>query len=111
MARPTHTRPLAAFPRPPAPRRIWRPPADVTATTSVAEEPAMHNDKGCGECPVAAASRRAFLHDVAIAVAGALAVGVASAPSLALAESLVETKAISRRGNQKSYMVPRADSI
>ena len=69
------------------------------------------NASDCGECPVARASRRAFLRDVAAAVVGALAIGAASAPSLALAESLVETKGISRRGNQKTYMLPRSDSI
>lgn len=82
----------------------------------------MHNDNdlpfgattsvpACGDCPAAAASRRAFLRDVAVAVAGALALGVAGAPARALAESLVETKAISRRGNQKSYLLPRGNSI
>lgn len=74
----------------------------------------MHTESNtpeCGECPIATASRRAFLRDVAVAVAGALAIGAAGAPSFALAESLAETKGISRRGNQKSYMVPRTDSI
>jgi len=82
----------------------------------------MHNDNdippgttanapGCGDCPAAAASRRAFFRDVAAVVAGALAVGAAGTPALALAESVLETKAIRRRGNQKSYLLPRRNSI
>jgi len=72
----------------------------------------MHNDNSrCGECPVAAAGRRAFLREIALVVAGTLAVGAVGTPALALAESVSETSALRRRRNQRTYALPRADTI
>lgn len=65
----------------------------------------------CGDCPVAAAGRRAFLRDVALVVAGALATGVAGRPAVALAESVLETRPTGRRGALRTYALPASDSI
>jgi nitrite reductase/ring-hydroxylating ferredoxin subunit len=63
----------------------------------------------CSECPVATASRRAFLRDVGLVAAAALA--VTALPAAALAESVVETSPIRLLGRRRVYPMPRGDSI
>jgi cytochrome b6-f complex iron-sulfur subunit len=65
--------------------------------------------ENCHECPVATASRRAFLRDAGLAVVAALA--VAGLPAAALAESVVETSPIGQVGRRRAYAIPRGDSI
>jgi nitrite reductase/ring-hydroxylating ferredoxin subunit len=69
----------------------------------------LRSDSSCGDCPAAAATRRAFLRDVAVAVAGAVAFGAFAGP--AFAESVSEGKPIARRGMLRTYAIPGADSI
>ncbi len=76
----------------------------------------LHNDQGpvegdCGDCPVAAASRRVFLRDVGLAVLSALGLTAAAAPAAAFAESVLETKAVRRRGLRRTYPLPATDAI
>ena len=63
----------------------------------------------CRECPVA--SRREFLRDAAIAVAGiAASLGIArSAAALPESFSVLATRAIGRSGDQLTYPIPAAD--
>jgi nitrite reductase/ring-hydroxylating ferredoxin subunit len=65
----------------------------------------------CQECPVATASRRAFLRDAGRAVIGALALSTMGKPARALAESVVETTPRRVRGVQRTYAVPSVDSV
>jgi nitrite reductase/ring-hydroxylating ferredoxin subunit len=65
--------------------------------------------ENCHTCPVATASRRAFLRDVGLAAAAALA--VAALPAAALAESVVETSPRGRLGQRRLYAIPPGDSI
>jgi len=64
----------------------------------------------CGDCPVAAAGRRAFLRDVARTVAGALVLTAGGAPA-ALAKVVLETKPSRVHGTQRTYAVPAGDAI
>jgi nitrite reductase/ring-hydroxylating ferredoxin subunit len=63
----------------------------------------------CFECPAAEASRRAFLRDVGLIVAGALA--LIGSPAAALADSVVATKPLRRLERRRTYSVPPGDSV
>jgi cytochrome b6-f complex iron-sulfur subunit len=63
----------------------------------------------CYDCPVATASRRAFLRDVGLAAVAALA--VAGLPAAALAESVIETSPRGEGGRRRLYSIPGGDSI
>ena len=65
----------------------------------------------CHECPVAAASRRAFLRDVGLAVAAALAAGAAGSPAAALAQSVMEMTPSGLHGRRLVYPIPAGDSV
>jgi nitrite reductase/ring-hydroxylating ferredoxin subunit len=73
-----------------------------------------HNEgeagRACDECPAAAASRRVFLRNVALTVAGALALTASGAPA-ALAKSVLETKPSRSRGMRRTYGLPVQDAI
>ena len=64
----------------------------------------------CESCPAVTAGRRAFLRDVALAVAGALALSGASSVA-ALADSVVETAPSRRRGTERTYALPATDGV
>lgn len=64
----------------------------------------------CGDCPVAAASRRAFLRDVGLAVAATL-VGAAGSPATALAQAVFETIPSAARGRRLTYPIPAGDTV
>ena len=66
---------------------------------------------GCNDCPAAAIGRRAFLRDVGLSVTAALAMIAVGAPPIALAEAVVETKALGMRGAQRTYTLPASDTI
>ena len=66
---------------------------------------------GCDDCPAASIGRRAFLRDVGLSVTAALALIAVGAPPIALAEAVVETKALGKRGAQRTYAVPASDTI
>ncbi|HET7092382.1 MAG TPA: hypothetical protein VFI22_02865, partial [Thermomicrobiales bacterium] len=65
----------------------------------------------CNDCPAVAASRRAFIRDVATLVAGALAVGVVASPAAALARAAGEIRPTSAGGVLRTYDIPSTDSI
>jgi nitrite reductase/ring-hydroxylating ferredoxin subunit len=65
----------------------------------------------CGDCPVASASRRAFLRDVGLTVVGALALITVGSPAVALAESVIATEPLRVLGTQRTYGIPSGDSI
>jgi nitrite reductase/ring-hydroxylating ferredoxin subunit len=94
----------------------------TTATIGAEEERTMSHDdsrprtdgaakRSCHECPVATASRRAFLRDIGLTVVGALALGAGLRPASALAASVSETHALSGRGARRTYGLPATDSI
>ncbi|MCC7194291.1 MAG: Rieske (2Fe-2S) protein [Gemmatimonadaceae bacterium] len=64
----------------------------------------------CGECPAAAAGRRAFLRDVAFAAAGALVLTGGSA-ARALAASVAPVQPAGASGTQRTYPIPARDAI
>lgn len=66
---------------------------------------------GCNDCPAAAIGRRAFLRDVGLSVTVALALIAVGAPPIALAEAVVETKALGKCGAQRTYTLPASDAI
>jgi nitrite reductase/ring-hydroxylating ferredoxin subunit len=66
---------------------------------------------GCDDCPAASIARRAFLWDVGLSVAAALAMIAVGAPPIALAEAVVEAKALGKRGAQRTYALPASDTI
>lgn len=70
----------------------------------------MAKDADCGECTLAAASRRAFLRDLGAAAVTALALGMLPASS-ALAQSVVEMKPLAATRNLRRYALPSADAI
>ena len=63
----------------------------------------------CGECPAAAASRRIFLRDAALAVAGALAVSMSTRE--AFAERVAETTASLSRRLLRTYPLPSEGAV
>jgi nitrite reductase/ring-hydroxylating ferredoxin subunit len=66
------------------------------------------DEKDCGACPIAhAATRRDFVRDAAIGLAGVLASLGISNPAAALPVSVIE--AITRRKNTINYGIPAAD--
>lgn len=65
----------------------------------------------CTDCPVATASRRAFLRDVGAMVATLFAAGAAASPAGALVNAVSETRATSARGLLRTYALPPTDSI
>ena len=72
---------------------------------------ASTSQRDCRECPAAVANRRAFLRDIGLTVLGAIAVGAVTRPAAALAESIVETNALSKRSAERTYAIPARDSI
>lgn len=66
--------------------------------------------RACGDCPVATASRRAFLSNVALAVAGAFALSATGATA-ALAKTVLETKPSRSLGTRLTYALPAQDAI
>lgn len=70
----------------------------------------MSADK-CSECPVANASRRVFLRDVAAAVIGSLAIAAAASPAAALTASVTEVRPVSGAGRRRIYEIPKTDSV
>lgn len=71
-------------------------------------QPAISGES-CGGCPAAAASRRAFLRDVALGVAALLTAG--ASPSRALANSVREIQPDARERTLRMYALPAADSV
>lgn len=65
----------------------------------------------CGDCPAATASRRAFIRDVGVMVAGLFAAGAISSPAAALANTVAEVRASGGRGMLRTYALPSANSI
>jgi nitrite reductase/ring-hydroxylating ferredoxin subunit len=65
----------------------------------------------CGDCPVASASRRAFLREVGLTVVGALALITVGSPAVALADSVVATQPLRAVGRRRTYGIPAGDSI
>lgn len=78
-----------------------------TRDNQTSESPA----RGCGDCPAATASRRAFLRDMGAVVATLFAAGAAMSPAAALANAVSETRATGSRGLLRTYPLPSADSI
>jgi nitrite reductase/ring-hydroxylating ferredoxin subunit len=66
---------------------------------------------GCDDCPAASIGRRAFLRVVGLSVTAALALIAVGAPPIAMAEAVVETKALGKRGAQRAYALPASDTI
>jgi nitrite reductase/ring-hydroxylating ferredoxin subunit len=67
------------------------------------------HEKECGDCPIAAAGRRAVLRNAALAVAGALALGATARE--ALAERVAEATASLRRGLLRAYALPGEGTV
>lgn len=65
----------------------------------------------CHECPAARASRRAFLRDIGLAVAAAVAVTAIGSPAAALAQSVTETSPLSSVGRRRLYEIPKSDAV
>jgi nitrite reductase/ring-hydroxylating ferredoxin subunit len=65
----------------------------------------------CGDCPAAAATRRAFIRDVATVVAAALAVGATATPAAALVRAAGAIRPASAGGLLRTYAIPPLDSI
>ena len=65
----------------------------------------------CDECPVAAASRRAFLRDAGLAVIGALGLSALGRPAAAFAASVMEVNATDSSGMLRTYGLPTSNSI
>lgn len=66
--------------------------------------------EACVDCP-AAASRRVFLRDAALAVMGSLALSTLGGRAAALAETLTEVTAPEHAGRQRTYALPATDSV
>jgi nitrite reductase/ring-hydroxylating ferredoxin subunit len=69
----------------------------------------INQHDACGACPAAAANRRAFLRDAALAVAGALALGANA--SVAFAERVTAVTASLSHGVLRSYALPREGTV
>lgn len=65
----------------------------------------------CDECVVAAASRRAFLRDVGLAVVAAIGATVVVSPAVLPAQPATEATPSRILGNQRIYAIPSDDSI
>lgn len=72
-------------------------------------DPVLRDDS-CGECPIAT-SRRAFLRDVGVTAAAAVAAVAFNRPALAFAESVAEIEPIGSRLMERSYAIPRSDGV
>jgi cytochrome b6-f complex iron-sulfur subunit len=57
------------------------------------------------------ASRRAFLRDIGLAVAAAVAVTAIGSPVAALAQSVTETTPLRRVGRRRLYEIPKGDAV
>ena len=74
-----------------------------------------HADSGtqqCEGCPIAT-NRRAFLRDVGVAAAAAIAATAVGRPALALAQSVMEIEPIAGATGpmERAYAIPTADSV
>jgi cytochrome b6-f complex iron-sulfur subunit len=65
---------------------------------------------GCGDCPIAT-SRRAFLRDIGVATAAALAVVALERPTAAFAESIGEIAPLRSRLPELSYAIPGSNTV
>ena len=66
------------------------------------------SDLDCNDCPIAT-TRRDFVRDSAISIAGALATLGISSPAAALPVSIIE--ALARNDDKITYAIPAADSV
>ncbi len=65
----------------------------------------------CIDCPVAAASRRAFLRDMGVMVATLIAAGASASSAGALVHTISETRPSATGGTLRTYTLPSTDSI
>lgn len=79
----------------------------MKATVDRREEPRPHS---CDECPLVT-SRRAFLRDVGLAAAAALAGVSLVSPATALAQTISEIEPVGARLLERTYAVPAGDSV
>ena len=63
----------------------------------------------CNSCPIASTTRRAFVRDAMIGVAGALATLGISSSAAALPVSMIE--ALARKDEKITYAIPPADGV
>lgn len=63
----------------------------------------------CNTCPIASTTRRAFVRDAMIGVAGALATLGISSSAAALPVSMIE--ALARKDEKITYAIPAADGV
>ena len=63
----------------------------------------------CNTCPIASTTRRAFVRDAMIGVAGALATLGISSSAAALPVSMIE--ALARKDEKITYAIPTADGV
>ena len=75
----------------------------------MATEPDGKPDESCSRCPIVV-DRRVFLRNAAIAAAAALA-GLGAARSAAFASTVGTISAYDRRGTERSYRIPAAESV
>jgi len=67
--------------------------------------------KSCGDCPVAAVTRRAFFRDVGLAVGAAIAAQVIMRPGKAFALNIGEISPLANARLERSYAVPSLDGV
>ena len=70
----------------------------------------LRRDDNCGECPIAT-SRRAFLRDIGIATAAAVAAVAFNRPALAYAETVAEIEPVGSGLMERNYAIPRGDGV
>jgi len=79
----------------------------MKATVDRREEP---RQPSCDDCPLVT-SRRAFLRDVGLAAAAALAAVSLVSPATALAQTISEIEPVGARLLERTYTVPVGDSV
>ena len=75
------------------------------------ESTTVERSTACGDCPAAAAGRRAFIRDVGVMVAALFAAGAVASPAAALAGTIAEVRPSVARGVLRTYAIPSGDSI
>jgi nitrite reductase/ring-hydroxylating ferredoxin subunit len=68
------------------------------------------DNSACGDCPMVH-SRRAFLRDIGVATAAALAAVALKGPTAAFAESVGEIAPLRANSREVSYAIPRANRV
>lgn len=78
--------------------------------TTTHQGPRDTQQESCGDCPIVN-SRRGFLRDIALAAVAALGAIALNKPTLALAETIEEIEPLRSSLFERSYAMPRADSV